>query len=1230
MAITDQQVKIEVTDKVASSVGSKFNSIAKSARAAGRAVQQLQDAVKQLNGSGLNALAAAMGKVASASSALNKAQESSAQNAAKVALANEKLATQMGKTSVEQQRLQTEYNRTVSTQNNATVASQRINTEMQRTSTESARTSLQLQKLATEYEKTATAANQSALAAQKVSTEYQRTIIATNNAALTAARVSTEQQRLATEEQRTAIAAQRLATEVERTAQAESNAAIAAIRLAQAEREAAAGAGTLNMSLGGVAATVGSLMGIGFGVSSIVKTADAYTVMENRLSTVSDSQAQTNKLMDEMFKLANETRTAVDVTTESFVRFDRALSYIGKSQEDTIRMVKTINEALTVSGTHTQEASSALLQLSQAFNAGKLQGDEFRSISENMPMLLVAVAAAANKEREDVKKMSSEGKIDIQLLYKAIEMMAGNVDELYKKLTPTVAEAMVVMNNSWTQYIGKMSKALQSNEVLGSAIFFVARHLDALGVAAAAAGGMLLVAFGPLLLSALAAATNAVLGFTAALATNPIGLIVVGITTATAAIVTYGDQIEVNKQQHITLKDYARAAFAEIGEAANEACQYVVDLWHFMTGETTKQTEKMAEDQVSVFDQIVSGFATGLKWSLNFIINLLKAVQTTIVGFIKATWQAFNIMGTATYNAGVTIANTLVDVWSWTVKQVAKVVGWFNAAAAESMNKAVDNIHVNLKKMDYSDVSSAWLDNIVHSWSSGLIDDTLGSMFGSWNSKAKAIAEKRRAAEEADKNAQLRGKGKDNSKKQAPKEKKSEAQKAYERDLKAIRQPQIDYNASIAAANTLLAKGEITQSRYNTLIERAKDVYATATDPLHKYNKETSNQLELYGQVGPKAEALQIIQQQRAQALSAGLPWEEKYNKEIEKNVQLLADAKTRHEVMNSIYEETIGKQNTLVQQQTAYNDAINKGTISFEQYQIATQKLNVEMANLKLKMGEGSFSDVMTASMGTVVSNYDGMMSGLTTSFGTFFQSFTDGFADSVGQAIIQGDSLSESLTNVARTGLQELISALVKLGIQYLINSTLATTSIATSTATSTAAAAATTAAWSPAAAAVSIATFGAAAAAGTASMLTSVGSITATMTALSQGGAIAGFKEGGYTGNYGRNEVAGVVHGQEHVLTAETTARIGTKKLDALNNGASLESVSQNSNATTNSTTNNFYLTTNNDIDMQGAQGDSDESTVNAIMKRASQLTQQQIADSINRGGPWATLIRNVAAK
>jgi tape measure domain-containing protein len=46
--------------------------------------------------------------------------------------------------------------------------------------------------------------------------------------------------------------------------------------------------------------------------------------------------------------------------------------------------------------------------------------------------------------------------------------------------------------------------------------------------------------------------------------------------------------------------------------------------------------------------------------------------------------------------------------------------------------------------------------------------------------------------------------------------------------------------------------------------------------------------------------------------------------------------------------------------------------------------------------------------------------------------------------------------------------------------------------------------------------------------------------------------GFEKGGYTGNFGRKQVVGAVHGQEYVMNAEATARIGVGTLEALSNG------------------------------------------------------------------------------
>ncbi|MBW4008558.1 tape measure protein [Moraxella osloensis] len=49
--------------------------------------------------------------------------------------------------------------------------------------------------------------------------------------------------------------------------------------------------------------------------------------------------------------------------------------------------------------------------------------------------------------------------------------------------------------------------------------------------------------------------------------------------------------------------------------------------------------------------------------------------------------------------------------------------------------------------------------------------------------------------------------------------------------------------------------------------------------------------------------------------------------------------------------------------------------------------------------------------------------------------------------------------------------------------------------------------------------------------------------------------GFSTGGYTGNMGVNDIAGVVHGKEYVLNAAATKRIGVDNLNAMNKGASI---------------------------------------------------------------------------
>jgi len=69
--------------------------------------------------------------------------------------------------------------------------------------------------------------------------------------------------------------------------------------------------------------------------------------------------------------------------------------------------------------------------------------------------------------------------------------------------------------------------------------------------------------------------------------------------------------------------------------------------------------------------------------------------------------------------------------------------------------------------------------------------------------------------------------------------------------------------------------------------------------------------------------------------------------------------------------------------------------------------------------------------------------------------------------------------------------------------------------------------------------------------------------------------GYKEGGYTGNLPKSAVAGSVHGQEYVMDAATTSRIGVDNLDAMRRNGRLPTGGNNTAPAVNQNNNNMKI-------------------------------------------------------
>lgn len=280
--------------------------------------------------------------------------------------------------------------------------------------------------------------------------------------------------------------------------------------------------------------------GVTLTASHIIEMADAYTLLNNKLRNVTDSLSQLNQLNDEVFRVANRSRTSVSATAQAFQRFDLAVQQFGASQKESLRLTETVNKLLAISGANVFEQRNALLQLSQAFNKGKLDGDEFRSVMELIPPVGYAIAKELKTTRDELYKLAPQGIITAQVMRKALAGAADEADEKFSKMKVTLGQAFTVLGNSAIQALGKFEKATGFFNALANGVVALANNLDMVVIALTTLGVVAATTSTGLgILSKVALAAAGAFSTMWAAITGPIGLIIVGIAAVGTSIYNF-------------------------------------------------------------------------------------------------------------------------------------------------------------------------------------------------------------------------------------------------------------------------------------------------------------------------------------------------------------------------------------------------------------------------------------------------------------------------------------------------------------------------------------------------------------------------------------------------------------------------------------------------------------------------------------------------------------------
>lgn len=194
---------------------------------------------------------------------------------------------------------------------------------------------------------------------------------------------------------------------------------------------------------------------------------DEYTNTAARLNLINDGLQTQAQLQNKIFAAAYRSKGAYSSMADAVAKLELNAGDQFKSNDEAIAFTELLQKSFKIGGASKTEQSSAMLQLTQAIGSGKLQGDEFRSIMENAPLVASAIAKYMHKSKGELKNLSSQGVITSDIIKNAMFASADEINKKFKKMPYTFADVWTKIKNGGTQAFSWLMKKI--NKMLNTA-----------------------------------------------------------------------------------------------------------------------------------------------------------------------------------------------------------------------------------------------------------------------------------------------------------------------------------------------------------------------------------------------------------------------------------------------------------------------------------------------------------------------------------------------------------------------------------------------------------------------------------------------------------------------------------------------------------------------------------------------------------------------------------------
>lgn len=904
--------------------------------------------------------------------------------------------------------------------------------------------------------------------------------------------------------------------------------------------------------------TVLSAVGSYLAISEVMRYADAWTKFEGQVATSTKSLKENLAVQKELYAIAQRHGTSIDALGDLYSRLARSGKELGTSQQDILQFTELLSMSLGVQGTSAQAASGALMQLGQALGGGVVRAEEFNSILEGAPIILQFVAQKIEGVDGSIAKLRQrmiDGNLTSKEFFDAYLAAAPQIEEAYAKTGRTFGAGMTVMENALKKFFGELNKGSIVSGAFYNAMSLIANNLDVIAIALAAVGIGVAVAFAP---GAVLAFARAVSTAFAIISAHPLA----ALATAIAAVMLYlyamGDEINAGIDDITTLADVGAAALDGLSDAWQWLGDTVGDIFDYLFMVNKDGTSAMLADHVAMtegagnaysgfFDGINGGFIGVLQGTarvVDAIAGLLTGLGIGVVrvftGIPSVVITAFNQM----YNAVMTIIENTINAGISGINRLRSMVNLGMLDAVKIQRKEVN-------EKAYKEYGANLADslNAGFAMQGGYMEEQVKNLAHNAQIKAKQrlarggsgvdLSESMGTPSSPAAQAAKAAKGKkakaDNSAEKAAKEAARALEKLtneYERLLGIVDpllQVQKRYTEDQKTLDAALKAGLMTQEQHTNYTAKLKEHYKDLLDPLGKLKREWAEEIELLKMSSKEREVEAALRQHVKKLQEDGINVTALETEELRKQLTTIQQLNKEQQIRDSISNKADDLSGRNKMQEIGIMGSMRaSGELSKEDTPLVA---NDFLSNMGLDTsGTAEGIESKKAQLEQYYKQLKAMREADLINEQTYSAMKMQVWNREQAQKLQTTQSFLGNLAGLQNSNSKKMARIGKAAAIAQAVINTY-------QSATSAYAAMAGIPYVGPA---LGVAAAAAAVAAGMANVQ-----------AIRKQN-VAGYMNGGYTGNGGIGDVAGFVHGQEYVMDAQTTSNIGVDNLDALRRG------------------------------------------------------------------------------